>query len=539
MSNKKIIACIIIVFVVVCRFECQAANFTSYNLYVEDFQNTELEKHFANLFLKSMSDDVSGLNVYDISYERICDFLTEINLEDYESYILQCDGEIIELYLFTCSCDLVYSKTSYGRFCTLLYSYNGNVEKYRYIKIIPDKGFLTSECFVIDDEVNISFSDKVNDYYKFALPKVRDLLSTNCNVYDAVELLDNYTDSTNFYFNVEAVYGTNMNKYSAYEQSDTVKNHVYLTSCDIGFMTTDSNLSGSQKSRFNQTSLYIDYGLDNFMINNLNQYNLCIVYTLCCDGVMYNKSDSFALNSNKYNIVGTNIFNNGCPDGYTRKTFTRFNYENIDFKKLAVGNEKFGNGITVVPYLNQDISLTEQNEIGTDYTPSSIYNLTVSVQVVSKDGKYQSGIYKKTFDLLQGSANVVNDDITINSNPFLGDSNSSLDTGNSGFGNGSSSSSVNNSTFTNNPTFTNNNNITIEGDNINNEVNGYVDDNTSKDENEGFLDKFLGFFSILKNNKFVNVLRLIFGWLPDDVFTVITSAIGIVAGVAVIRIFRK
>lgn len=541
MSNKKIIAFITAFFVVIsCWSECQATKLTSHNLYKEDMQENELEKHFANVFLNSMSDTVSGLNVYDISYERLCDFLTDINLEDYKSYILQTNGEYIYLYLFTCVGDLVYSKSAYGRFCRFLYSYNGNVEKYRCVQITPNKGILTNECFLINDEITISLQDKIDEYYYLQVPIVKNLLSSNCNVYDAVELVENYTDSTNYYFDVSAVNGTNLNVYSTAEQSESIKNHIYLTSCDIGFVTTDSYLSGTQKSRFGQTSLYIDYGLDNYMINNLNQYNLNIVYTLSCDGVMYNRSDIFALNSNKCNIIGANIFNNGCPDGYTRRNFTRFNCENIDFKKSAVGNKEFGNGIIVVPYLNQDISQTEQNEIGTDYTPSSIYNLTISVQVVSKDGKYQSGTYKKTFDLLQGSANIVNDDITINQNPFLGESDGNIDTGNSGYSSGSSSSSsVNNSTFTNNPTFTNNNNITIEGDNINNDVNGYIDDNTSKDENEGFLDKFLGFFSILKNNKFVSILSSVFSWLPNDVFTVITSAIGIIAGIAVIRIFRK
>ena len=117
----------------------------------------------------------------------------------------------------------------------------------------------------------------------------------------------------------------------------------------------------------------------------------------------------------------------------------------------------------------------------------------------------------------------------------MGDSDSSTDMGNSGFG----SSATSNVSITNNPSFVNNNTVTVEGDSINNEVNGIVDDSTSKDTNTSFIDKFLGFFDLLKNNKFVSVLSLIFGWLPAEVFTLLVSAIGITVGIAIFRFFRK
>lgn len=91
----------------------------------------------------------------------------------------------------------------------------------------------------------------------------------------------------------------------------------------------------------------------------------------------------------------------------------------------------------------------------------------------------------------------------------------------------------------NNPTFTNNNNITVEGDTINNDVNNYVGNNTSSETNKNFIEKFLGFFQLLENNSFLGVWGKVFGWLPPGVSSVITTALGIGACVGLFKFFRK
>lgn len=91
----------------------------------------------------------------------------------------------------------------------------------------------------------------------------------------------------------------------------------------------------------------------------------------------------------------------------------------------------------------------------------------------------------------------------------------------------------------NNPTFTNNNNITVEGDTINNDVNNYVENNTSSETNKNFIEKFLGFFQLLENNSFLGVWGKVFGWLPPGVSSVITTALGIGACVGLFKFFRK
>ena len=109
-----------------------------------------------------------------------------------------------------------------------------------------------------------------------------------------------------------------------------------------------------------------------------------------------------------------------------------------------------------------------------------------------------------------------------------------------GIGGNSSSSASTSGNITNNnsPTFNNNNNITIEGDNINQEVNSYVDGKTSTDDNKSFIEKFLGFFELLENNSFLGVWGKVFGWLPTGISSVITTALGISAGIGIFRFFR-
>lgn len=91
----------------------------------------------------------------------------------------------------------------------------------------------------------------------------------------------------------------------------------------------------------------------------------------------------------------------------------------------------------------------------------------------------------------------------------------------------------------NSPTFTNNNNITVEGDTINNDVNNYVGNNTSSETNKNFIEKFLGFFQLLENNSFLGVWGKVFGWLPPGISSVITTALGIGACVGLFKFFRK
>lgn len=112
-----------------------------------------------------------------------------------------------------------------------------------------------------------------------------------------------------------------------------------------------------------------------------------------------------------------------------------------------------------------------------------------------------------------------------------------------GIGGNSTSSASTSGNITNNnnnsPTFNNNNNITIEGDSINNEVNNIVDSSSSAEDNKNFIEKFLGFFQLLENNSFLGVWGKVFGWLPSGISSVITTALGISAGIGIFRFFRR
>lgn len=119
-----------------------------------------------------------------------------------------------------------------------------------------------------------------------------------------------------------------------------------------------------------------------------------------------------------------------------------------------------------------------------------------------------------------------------------------------GTGSGSGGGSVGGTTINNNPTnnnsptfnpiFNNNPTITIDGDTITNDIDNIIqNDTTTKEDNDSFIDKFLGFFNLLDNNSFVKIIGKVFGWLPSEVFLIVTGAIAIVAGIAVIKFFRK
>lgn len=127
-------------------------------------------------------------------------------------------------------------------------------------------------------------------------------------------------------------------------------------------------------------------------------------------------------------------------------------------------------------------------------------------------------------------------------NSYSGSIGADVDIG-SGGGGGGTASGDNSNNNVNNPTFNNNNNVsvTVEGDSINNDVDNIINNDTSnsKENSDSFIEKFLGFFSVLENNSFLSILGKLFGWLPAPVYAVITGSIGIVAGVSVFRFFRK
>lgn len=111
----------------------------------------------------------------------------------------------------------------------------------------------------------------------------------------------------------------------------------------------------------------------------------------------------------------------------------------------------------------------------------------------------------------------------------------------SGGGGGGSASGDNSNNNVNNPTFNNNVKVTVEGDEINNDVNNVVNnsDNISEKKSKNVIDKLFSFFTLLENNAFLSILGKMFGWLPFEVFEVMTSCIGITSVLLVYKFFHK
>lgn len=180
--------------------------------------------------------------------------------------------------------------------------------------------------------------------------------------------------------------------------------------------------------------------------------------------------------------------------------------------------------------------LTGANDIGS-YTPDSSGNY-------KPNNDYRQNGYYYTEVSTDAAENttynyyyITNDNSRTEISKDDNDNNTKSDEGIGG--SSSSASTSGNITNNNSPTFTNNNNITVEGDSINNEVNNIVDSSSSAEDNKSFIEKFLGFFQLLENNSFLGVWGKVFGWLPPGISSVITTALGISAGIGIFRFFRR
>lgn len=182
--------------------------------------------------------------------------------------------------------------------------------------------------------------------------------------------------------------------------------------------------------------------------------------------------------------------------------------------------------------------LTGKNDMSS-YTPSSSGDYTFNNDYIPGGHYYtevgKDGAGNTTYNYYYYNIDNSKTEITAEDSHDNTYTDTTEDSGSSGTVTDGKGTTINNN---NNPTF--NNNITIEGDSIDNEVNNIISsDTTTKEDNDNFITKFLGFFNLLDNNSFLVVLGNVFGWLPETVFTVLVSAIGIIAGIAVIKFFRK
>lgn len=199
----------------------------------------------------------------------------------------------------------------------------------------------------------------------------------------------------------------------------------------------------------------------------------------------------------------------------------------VDKSLLSLSCVVYVDGVAGHEYVGSVDLITGDNSMAT-YTPDSSGNYTFNDDY-KKSGHYYTNVGKDaagntTYNYYYYGTDGSKKDVSAN------------DAANNTVSNTIQEGAMQNN---NNPTFTNNNNITVEGDTINNDVNNYVGNNTSSETNKNFIEKFLGFFQLLENNSFLGVWGKVFGWLPPGVSSVITTALGIGACVGLFKFFRK
>lgn len=199
----------------------------------------------------------------------------------------------------------------------------------------------------------------------------------------------------------------------------------------------------------------------------------------------------------------------------------------VDKSLLSLSCVVYVDGVAGHEYVGSVDLITGDNSMAT-YTPDSSGNYTFNDDY-KKSGHYYTNVGKDaagntTYNYYYYGTDGSKKDVSAN------------DAANNTVSNTIQEGAIQNN---NNPTFTNNNNITVEGDTINNDVNNYVGNNTSSETNKNFIEKFLGFFQLLESNSFLGVWGKVFGWLPPGVSSVITTALGIGACVGLFKFFRK
>lgn len=264
------------------------------------------------------------------------------------------------------------------------------------------------------------------------------------------------------------------------------------------------------------------------------------LYLNDCTAVKQYLNSSYAVLNDigKRQVLGSELFIDfnkyGLSNGVAR----------IDKSMLYLDCQVVANGVYGRSYSGSVDFLSGANNMNS-YTPDSDGNYAYNNDYTASGHYYTEvgvdGAGNTTYNYYYYSIDNSKTEISANDshdNTYNDTTNNGGDSGGSGTTSSGGTTFNNNPSF--NPVFNNNNNVTVEGDIIDNEINNIIDDNTAtKEDNDSFISKFLGFFNLLENNSFLAVLGNVFGWLPSSVFTVLVSAIGIIAGIAVIKFFRK
>lgn len=308
----------------------------------------------------------------------------------------------------------------------------------------------------------------------------------------------------------------------------------FLYKCPESWLGKDVKLLVNQTWDYNVYYLNIKEACNPISLQGANQSSLSISDTSirfylkdfkCFDELLSHNVLAATSSVQKRCILGEGYFSEsfwlgGVPIKGSASTV-------VDKSLLSLSCVVYVDGVAGHEYVGSVDLITGDNSMAT-YTPDSSGNYTFNDDY-KKSGHYYTNVGKDaagntTYNYYYYGTDGSKKDVSAN------------DAANNTVSNTIQAGAIQNN---NNPTFTNNNNITVEGDTINNDVNNYVGNNTSSETNKTFIEKFLGFFQLLENNSFLGVWGKVFGWLPPGVSSVITTALGIGACVGLFKFFRR
>lgn len=500
-------------------------------------------------------------------YTESCSYLN-CDLKSGTSYVLESDTEIVLVCQYSSDgTPAMYGKEGSMYFCALsqtrIYSM---LVGYKYDSSVS--GELQSSSFV---ETSSSNNYKVG----FTDGKLTDS--------DIVfKTLFNTSIDVNSKILEFAVYTGKMKVFSSVSDAEQ-----YFKTGDISNMSWQG---GTPKQTYNKEVHFDSFNMDVHASNSLDNYYIDFRYSL--PNNLVGKGYSLRIDST-YRREVSNVL---TGDPYSSKEYTDYQYVTLsdnpfscrvylkNFNSVILGladknksTEPFYNYYGVLSYYDSVYlgltSMADVAKVGYKVSMSLLnisckleksgsrgfsYNGSLDILTGANDiGSYtpdSNGTYKPNNDYRQNGYyyTEVSTDAAENTTynyyyitndnsrtEITKDENDNNSKSGEGVGNNSSSSTSGNITNNNSPVFTNNNNITVEGDSINNEVNNIVDSSSSAEDNKNFIEKFLGFFQLLENNSFLGVWGKVFGWLPPGISSVITTALGISAGIGIFRFFRR
>lgn len=342
-------------------------------------------------------------------------------------------------------------------------------------------------------------------------------------------------------------------------------NHMYFQRCNFGFCEP-SNVN--QFSSFGGAYFYIDYGLDNWVMDHISDYQIRFHAEASVGSTNYSFTKRYEVDPDNYITVPFSLFDGWVNPGFSAyvtnrridNTFLKSQLycvvpSNFEQFYTAIANGYYSDsvsstlqslmnsggtgssGVLLYTGLLSGASITKvvkQADINQNFINELFYSnnfkFRVSATLIDKDGN-ESGLVSREFDIVRGSDTATDNSGLTNENPYESDDDTSdqlpyipdNETG-SLVHNGASG-------FVNNINIPNDYTVTYRDG-----VNDFIDWFNKDPEVTGIQNSFWGAMGVFKGNPANELYSDYFGFLPDGFKSIIygCAGIGIIGGAATV-----